>query len=154
MIFALTHFHLSRVSFGYKIRHYRLITARDENFLAIYRASLDTAIEPHHPSERMRPREELRERVKRGTTIPESFIDAWIERACVFDEDGSNGRFVRDIRMTGPMIVPWYMSTMLKPEMLIDRFGSFLKQVKKTNQLIKLTNANTEDYRKRVETRS
>jgi len=99
---------------------YGLITARDENFLAIYRASLDTAIEPHHPSERMRPREELRERVKRGTTIPESFIDAWIERACVFDEDGSNGRFVRDIRMTGPMIVPWYMSTMLKPEMLID----------------------------------
>ena len=69
----------------------------------------------------MRPRAELRERVKQGTTIPESFIDAWIDRACVFDEDGLNGRFVRDIRMTGPMILPWYMSSMLKPEMLIDR---------------------------------
>lgn len=42
------------------------------------------------------------------------------ERACVFDEQG-NGRFVRDIRMTGPMILPLYTSAFLSPEVLIDR---------------------------------
>ena len=42
------------------------------------------------------------------------------ERACVFDENG-NGRFVRDIRMTGPMILPFYNSAFLSPEVLIDR---------------------------------
>ena len=42
------------------------------------------------------------------------------ERACVFDESG-NGRFIRDIRMTGPMILPFYTSAFLSPEVLIDR---------------------------------
>ena len=38
-----------------------LITARDENFLTVYRQSLDTSIEEHVPSKKMRPREELRQ---------------------------------------------------------------------------------------------
>ena len=103
-----------------QIRIQRLITANDDNYLTVLRSSLDTSIQPHYPSTKMRPREELRKRVKEGTTVPEEFIDQWIDRACVFDEHG-NGRFVRDIRMTGTMILPWYTSSMLKPEMLLDR---------------------------------
>jgi len=38
-----------------------LITAKDENFLTVYRQSLETSIEEHVPSKKMRPREELRQ---------------------------------------------------------------------------------------------
>ena len=37
-----------------------LITAQDANFLNVYRQSLDTSIEEHVPSKKMRPREKLR----------------------------------------------------------------------------------------------
>jgi len=72
--------------------------------------------------EKEKPRAELRSRLQQGSTIPDEFIDQWMERGVVWSPDGTRGRFARDYRMTSPMIMPWYNSAFLNPEILLEHF--------------------------------
>merc|ERR1712147_576473 len=69
---------------------------------------------------KMRTRDELRDRIKEGTTIPNDFVDAWMERGVRWNHSGQMGAFSRDIRMTGAMIIPAYNSVYLGNS-LLDR---------------------------------
>ena len=71
-------------------------------------------------NEKEKPRSELRKRLQERSTLPEEFLDKWMERGVAWSEDGNAGRFARDFRMTSPMILPWYTSSFLNPDILLN----------------------------------
>merc|ERR1711962_946148 len=105
---------------------YGIITSNDDNFIFGQKLQMELAFPSVEQTDvdddetKLRSRDELRKRIIEGTSIPEDFVDKWMERGVRWNKSGQMGTFSRDFRMTTAMIIPSYNSVFLG-DILLDK---------------------------------